>query len=839
MNDDFKTNSQIEKSQSKIIDGMMVTTHPTGDVEIDFDPQFPIQTSSYDPNDHFANLVDVIDHSALVTIAGKLIDRVNEDIESRAGWEIKIDEAIKLLGEDLGDLDNDVPIKKASRVYDPTFQECSTSICATVRAELLPATGPVEIQNINGIDEYLLEASQNVKTYMNYYLTQDYKSFYAETMKTIKWSVDTGSSFKKVFVNPLTEKIESAQIDPEDFIVNSKAVSLDKATLITHKFKVTAKSLRMMQLQGFYKDVKLTAIMQTTSDDSLIQETLQHKLGIDPDTYYDHNEYYELWECHVDLDVKGFEHLNEEGNPTGLPLPYLVILEPESRQILRICRNWKKHDKSFTRINIFVHYAFAEGLGFYGEGLIQKIGGLARAATQMTRVAQNSAYLAAFPGGLRAKSLRNESSNLKIGPLEFVEIDTAGLPISDAIMALPFKDTSPVMLQMIESLQTAMKNISGAAMMSMSEFNPNAPVGTTLALLEKLNINQSSVMRNYHQALGEELKIMFELFKEILPDEPFPFKSNGEKRHIMKKDFHDDVDIIPVSDPNLNSAALRQIRAQELRRMATENPNLFDIRKITEMCCREMKIDPQQVMTPKEEEQEPIPLDPISENMSIMSGKPVKAGITQDHAAHLIVHASLEQELMQDAENNADKIASLKAHKQEHEIFAYQIQMEQMTGHQLPEDPAQLPVEMQNKFALQAAQAIQTSAQAQQESTPQPIDPAMVMLEDVKVKAQLGEQKAQTDQLRLELEMQKLQELSRQKEQEYQLEMFKAQSKSELDQAKEDLARIKAESDEKINYLKMDYENQIKQQELELKQMQFELLMLKTQNKVTNNSTTV
>lgn len=825
-----------EESESKIINGSKVTTHPTGEVEVDFDPQFPIQTTSHDPNDHFANLVELLDPSTRASIAGTLVDRVNEDIQSRSIWTIKIAKALELLGENSGE-ENNYPFKGASHVYDPTFQECSTSICATVRAELLPAQGPVEIQNIGEADESIIESSQNVKEYMNYFLTKEYKSYYSETMKTIKWSVDTGSAFKKIFVNPLTGKIEAANIDPEDFIVNSKASSLEKATLVTHKFRVTAKSLRMMQLQGFYRDIKLSPFLQNVSEDSIIQETLQRKTGIDEDTYYDRNEYYELWECHVDLDVKGFEHVNDEDQPTGLPLPYLVIFEPESRQILRFCRNWKRDDKSFTRINIFVHYYFAEGLGFYGEGLIQKIGGLARAATNMTRTAQNSAQLAAFPGGLRAKSMRNESNEIRIGPLEFKEIDTGGLPISDAIMVMPYKDASPIMLQMIDGIQTSMKNISGAVMMTAADFNSDAPVGTTLALLERLNINQSSVMRNYHMALGEELRIMFELFKEILPDEPFPFKAYGNKRSIMRKDFHDDVDIIPISDPNLNSSALRMIRAQELGSMCTQFPDLFNARAINEMKCREMRIDPATVMTSDQskDEEEVIPLDPISTCMNIMAGKPVKAGITQDHQAYLIILSNLEQQLMQDPENNADKIAALKALKQEHEIFAYQLQMEQMIGHKLPDDPSKLSPDIQNQLASKAAEAVQKAAQQQQEANPPPLDPATVMMEDVKVKAQLGEQRAQLDQLKIELETFKAQEQAKNNEQKYQLEMFKAQSQDELDRARDELARMKASSEEQLNYLKMEYESKIKDQELSLKQMQFELEVNKTNLEETNN----
>lgn len=825
-----------DKTNSEIVNGSRITKRPNGEVEIDLDPdlmEIPIATSSYNPKDHFGNLVEILDDATKSSIAGTLVDRVNDEIESVRLRQGMIAKAIELGGQQPEDR-SDYPFKGASKVYDPTFQECSTSICSTVRRELFPAQGPVEIRNFGSPDPELVEKSQLVKDYMNYILTVENKSYVNESMKCIKWAVETGSCFKKIFVDPLRGKISQNIIEFDDFIIDSKAPTFEKATMIVQKFRVSAKNLRMMQLDGFFLDVKLKTWQDSSNSDSTLKDALRERSGIEDTSLNDNNEYYELWECHVDLDVKGLEHKNDDGQPTGLPLPYLVTFEPESRQILRFCRNWKKDDKSYGRINIFVHYFPSEGYDIYGEGLLQKIGNLARSATNMTRISQNASYLASHPGGLRVKSLRNEGNQKNIGPGEFVEIDTGGLPLSEAIMAMPYKDASPMMIQMIEALQTSMKNIAGAAMMNHQDFDPNAPVGTTLALLEKINVVSSSVMTNFYNSLAEELQIIFELLKEILPEEPIRFKHNGEFKNISAKDFDDDVSIVPISDPNLNSSAQRLIVAQELRRMSIESPDLLDSRKITEKICREMKIDPSHIMTANpddEKEAEVIPLDPISENLNIMADKPVKASIMQDNEAHLAVHTQLEQQLMQDPENNANKLAALKAHKQEHQIFIYQLQMEQMIGQQLPDDPSQLPLEVQNQFAMQAAQAVQQQQQQEAENAPPPpLDPATVMLEDVKVKAQLGEQRSHIDQLKIELDTMKVQEDSKHREQNYQLELFQAQSKDELERARDELKRLQAESQHQMDMMKMEYESKIKDQELQLKKIQLELNINKAKN---------
>ena len=382
----------------------LITSMPSGEVEVDFSPEENKVIPSQDTK-HFENLVDKIDENILNTLASSLVDAIEDDISSRQEWETNLTKGIDLLGFKV-EADRTFPFEGASGVYSSAYLESFLTISDICVNEILPAEGPVDIEILGEETPELEDRAERVKLYMNYYLTHDYKSFYNETDICMRWAIIAGSCFKKTYIDPLQNKIKSKYIMPQDFIVNSNAVSIEEASRITHKFKLTSKQLKLMQLNGVYKNTKLYPLDEDNHD-SLVDTEIREIEGINNQDFdRSEDKLYELYECHCDVDLKGFEH-QDGSEKTGLPLPYVVILDPESQKILSITRNWKEDDKNYTRINIFTQYLFMPGFWLYGYGLAHLAAGTAEGATIMTRQLIDNGFLANFPGGLRVKPIRN------------------------------------------------------------------------------------------------------------------------------------------------------------------------------------------------------------------------------------------------------------------------------------------------------------------------------------------------------------------------------------------------------------------------------------------------
>lgn len=659
---------------------------------------------------------------------------------------------------------------------------------ANARAELLPPEGPVHINIENYEDLDVENRAQRVEKFLNTFFTEIAEEFYPDCENAFFWCALYGSVFKKTYFDPILKRPTSPFIKPEDFVVNYGITSLSSATRMTHVLRLTKKELKLRQLKGMYRNIPLAPQDDLQGSENSIRETLNQIEGYSPTTF-EYNEEYVLYECHCDLVIDGENNVDENGERSDIPVPYIVTIDSESRKVLSIYRNWDEKDHDYQRIDCFSHYQFLPGLGVYGYGFTHMAGGCAKAATILTRQLIDAGMLSNFPGGLRVKGMHFEDNNIRVGPTEFIEIETGGLPIDQAIMMMPYKEPSPTLMALKDKMEENISRFSGIANQQLADFNTNAPVGTVLALLEQSHRLQSSVMRRLHAAMTHEFRLFYGLFDKYLKHAPYPFTTGPNGNMIMGNDFRNDLKIVPVSDPNVSSSTQRLVRNEALLRFAQQNPELHNIRAVYERIYKEMKIpNIDKILPPPQDAPPIIPLDPVTENSNLMVNKPVVAGIWQDHEAHIIVHSQLLNDPSQ-----AQIAPLVNAHIQEHQAMAYQLRLQQMMQIQLPPDPSQLSPEEQNQVALLASQAVQQSNQESQQAAPSPIDPSLVMLEDIKVKHEGVQQRAQADLDRTQVALQKI-EFEREKFQlEYEAKLKEIELKNENEKLKMELDKYKAE----------------------------------------------
>lgn len=749
------------------------------------------------------NIATALDGQTLQSIANYLCEAIQADKDSREQWETRIAASMDQLG--LQQEDKTFPFDDASSVTSAAFMQSILAAEAALSAEILPPSGPAKIEIVGDPTIELEDRANRVEKWMNLFTTQLDKSFYSEIELALQWAIFIGSSFIKVYQDPILNKPCIRFIKPQDLIVNYGISSLDSATRITQQFYLTAKELKLRQLTGIYCTSKVAPQDDLTNDQSEIQQKLDSVEGFET-VGVEYNKKYAIYEAYVEYDIPGFEDIGENGEPTGLPLPYIFTIDIQAQKILAIYRNWEEGDATFQAKQHFVHFKYLQGFGFYGLGLAQVCGGNAEAATKITNQLIDAGTFANFTGGVRAKGLRFETNTVRAAPGEFPQVDLGDFDdIRKVMMPFPANGPSMELKSFKDDLEENIRQLAGAGTQQIPDFNPNAPVGTTLALIENAQKMQSSVVRRIHRAMGEVLQLVYDIFSVVLPDGPYPYSVAGQQQTVMKQDFTNELNIVPVSDPNLTTSTQRLIRSEAIIGWAKENPDLFNLRNIYEQALHEMKIaDVDKILMPAQEEQEPLPLDPISENQNAIMGKPLKAGLTQDHISHIIVHNQMLQQMQAQQLDSSN----LEAHIKEHESMRYLIEMQQAIGQQLPEDPSQLPIEMQNQIAMQAADVVSQMQQAQQEQQPAPpIDPAIPMLEEVKVRAMGIEEKSKVDMAKLELEKLKLQiDMER-------LENEKAKIAVEMEKAKMD-------NDTKIalEHMKMEIESMKTGSQLALKE---------------------
>lgn len=717
---------EVPLDAGELVDGALVMENEDGSVDIDFDPA---DEDAGDAEEHSANLAEYMNDMDLAGLSEQLMSGVEEDKQSRSDWETTMEKGIKLLGLKIED--RSTPFNGACGVFDPLMAEAVIRWQAVARGELMPAAGPVKTQVIGVPNMDLDDQAERVKAWMNLYLTELAPEYYEEFDQMLMWLPLVGSTFKKVYQDPVLARPVARFVLPSNFIVSYGTSDLSTSQRYCHIVPMTKKQLRMAQINGVYRDLSL-GDPQPTGNDDIVQAEVDSVEGLQPGASGAND--YQIYEVYADLDLKGFE------NEDGIPLPYIVSIDENTRKVLSIRRNWKEGDTTFQKRNYFVHYKFLPGLGFYGLGYAHILGNSAKTATSIRRQLIDAGTLNNFPGGLRVKGMRLDDNNLGIGPTEFREIDTGGLPIQNAIMPMPYKEPSQVSLELLRETYEGARNLANTAEIAVGDGRQDAPVGTTVALMEAATRVQSATLKRAHKSLGQELKLIADLFGEYLPEAPYPFPVKGGQTAIMRADFVNNIDVIPVSDPNISSSAQRMMRAEALLRFATQQPDMHDLHAAFKQMYMEMGIEPEKIDAILPNKMiEPKPLDPLTENQNAIVGLPLRAGEYQDHDAHIAAHAPIAQDN-----------PNLQAHINEHLALKLRVQVQQVLGQQLPPPGAPLPPEVENQLALAVAQAMQQLAPMYK---PQPEQPPVDPL--VEVEAMKVQQKQISDERDAQVELQK------------------------------------------------------------------------------------
>ena len=663
--------------------------------------------------------------------------------------------------------DRTTPWDGACGVFHPLLTESVIRFQSQSIQEIFPASGPVKTKVVGVIDADKEKQAERVQDYLNYLLTEKMSEYRSETEKMLFSLPLAGSAFRKVYYDPSLGRPCSMFVPAEDFVVSYGASDLTTCERSTHVMKKSSNDIRKLQVSGFFRDVDLPS---PAPDVDPVEQKYNELTG--DSNSYDYDDRHTLLEMHVNLDLVGFED-TEGGEETGIALPYVVTIDLSSRTILSIRRNWYEEDARKLKREHFVHYQYMPGLGFYGFGLIHMIGGLAKSATSLLRQLVDAGTLSNLPGGLKSRGLRIKGDDTPIMPGEFRDVDVPGGTIRDNISFLPYKEPSNVLYQLMGDIVEEGRRFASAGDVKAADMNAEAPVGTTLALLERAMKVMSAVQARLHASMRVELRILTHVVRDFGPDQ-YPYATKGDP--IVPEDFDDRVDIIPVSDPNAGTMAQRIMQYQAALQLAAQAPEMYDMPLLHRQMLEVLGIRDADKIVPTDADMKPT--DPVSENMNLLNGKPIKAFIYQDHEAHIQTHMSLLQdpqvmEVMAKSPNAKKAQAELAAHVQEHLAFQYRQGVEQELGVPLPSPEEPLPEDIEYRISqLVAPAAAQLSGKAQRE---QQMEQAQKQMQDPLIQIQMQElQIKQADvQRKAQAEMAKIQ-----------LDMQKAMAKSQLDQAK-------------------------------------------------------
>ena len=601
-----------------------VQENEDGSVDIDFDPS---KVNLQGGENHFSNLAEYLPDSVLDPLGAELADNYTDYKSSRKEWEKTYTQGLELLGFNYGDRTE--PFKGASGATHPVLAEAVTQFQAQAYKELLPAEGPVRTQII-GLSTPDKEAqAQRVKEFMNYQLMSQMPEYEAEFDQMLFYLPLAGSAFKKVYYDEIMQRAVSKFVPAEDIVVPYTATSLDDCESIIHKVRMTENDLRKQQVGGFYKDIEVDPAYLSETDSEKAQRELEGTTkGRD-------QKMFTLLECHVSIDLEGFEDLGQDETPTGIKLPYIVTLEEGTRKILSIRRNFAAEDMMKDKINYFVHFKFLPGLGFYGFGLTHMIGGLSRTATSALRQLLDAGTLSNLPAGFKMRGIKMRDEAQSIQPGEFRDVDAPGGNLKDAFMTLPFKEPSATLLQLMGVVVDAGQRFASIADMQVGDGNQQAAVGTTVAMLERGSRVMSAIHKRLYAAMKKEFTILGRVFKTYLPPE-YPYDVVGGQKQIKQMDFDDRVDILPVADPNIFSQTQRISMAQTELQLATSNPELHNQYAIYRNMYEALGV--KNIDTILKKPEQPAPKDPALEHIDALGAKPFQAFPGQDHRAHITAH---------------------------------------------------------------------------------------------------------------------------------------------------------------------------------------------------------
>jgi len=711
-----------------------------GDIEIDLIPR------KETAEDFDANLAEYMDASELDSLGAELVEAFDKDIQDRRDWMQTFVEGLKLLG--LKYEERTEPWNGACGVFHPMLTESVVRFQSEGITETFPAAGPVKTTIIGKDTPEVEEAAARVRDDMNYQLTEVMAEYRPEHEKLL-WNLPiAGSAFKKVYYDPSIGRQAAVFIPAEDIVVPYGASSIEKAERVTHVMRKTKNEITKLMEAGFYADVDLGEPSYQLDD---IEKQKAEETGMSAIQ----DDRFRMLEMHVDLDLPGFEDKNKKGEPTGIALPYVVTIEKGSNKVLAIRRNWYEDDQLHLKRQHFVHYQYIPGFGFYGYGLIHLIGGYAKSATMLIRQLVDAGTLSNLPGGLKSRGLRVKGDDTPIAPGEFRDVDVPSGSIRDNILPLPYKEPSQVLYTLFNQIVTEGRQFASAGDMSVSDMSANAPVGTTLALLERQLKVMGAVQARMHFSMKQEFKLLKVIIADYTPEE-YDYEPVDGSRKAKKSDY-DMVDVIPVSDPNAATMAQKIVQYQAVFQLAQGSPQLYNMPLLHRQMIEVLGIKNAAKLVPIEDDL--VPTDPITENQNLLTNKPVKAFIEQNHQAHIQVHMAAVQnpKIQQIIQGNpmAQQIyAATMAHINEHVAMEYRRQIEEAMGMVLPGEEAnkQVPPEMADQIAIKAAQASQQLLQRDQQEAKQAA--AQQQMQDPVVQMQMQELQLKMKDLELKAQKQ-------------------------------------------------------------------------------------
>jgi hypothetical protein len=719
------------------------------EIGIDGMPILEIKREKPSDEDFPANLAEYMDERELQSLAAQLTGDFEDDVGSRKDWMQTYVDGLELLGMKIEERSE--PWEGACGVYHPLLSEALVKFQAETMMETFPAAGPVKTEIIGKETPEKKAAAERVKNDMNYQLTDVMKEYRPEHERLL-WGLGlSGNAFKKVYYDPNLERQVSIFVPAEDIVVPYGASNLESAERVTHVMRKTKNEIIKLQSAGFYCDVDLGDPVNSLDE---VEKKIAEKMGFRATS----DDRFKLLEMHVNLDLPGYEHTDKDGEKTGIALPYVVTVEKGTQTVLAIRRNWESEDETHQKRNHFVHYGYVPGFGFYCFGLIHLIGAFAKSGTSILRQLVDAGTLSNLPGGFKTRGLRVKGDDTPIAPGEFRDVDVPSGTMRDNILPLPYKEPSQTLFALMNQIVDEGRRFASAADMKVSDMSANSPVGTTLAILERTLKVMSAVQARVHYAMKQEFRLLKNIIADFTPDE-YSYEPEEGSRMAKRSDY-DMVTVIPVSDPNAATMSQKVVQYQAALQLAQQAPQLYDLPVLHRQMLEVLGIKNYQKLVPMADDKKPA--DPVTENQNVLSMKPVKAFLYQDHPAHIQVHMAAMQdpkimELVGQSPMAQAIGAAMQAHIAEHLGFEYRKQMERQMGVDLPttneinEDGIPEAIEVRvSQLAAQAAQQLlqQNQQEAQDKKNAQTQQDPLV---------QMQQQELQIKQEELQLKKQKLQ----------------------------------------------------------------------------------
>ena len=708
-----------------------------GDLEIDIEP-------GVDEDEFNKNLAEDMDDGALTTMASELIADYEDDLASRKDWIQTYVDGLELLGMKIEERSE--PWEGACGVYHPLLSEALVKFQAETMMSMFPAAGPVKTQIIGKETVEKKDAAQRVQDDMNYQLTDVMKEYRPEHERML-WGLGlSGNAFKKVYFDPHKDRQVSLYVPAEDVVVPYGAPNLEDAERVTHVMRKTENELRRLQVAGFYRDVELGDPSDVLDE---VEKKIAEKMGFRATS----DSRYKVLEMHVDYDLPGYEHEDEDGEPTGIALPYVITIEKGTNTVLAVRRNWEPDDETYQKRQHFVHYGYVPGFGFYYFGLIHLVGAFAKSGTSLIRQLVDAGTLSNLPGGFKTRGLRVKGDDTPIAPGEFRDVDVPSGTMRDNIMPLPYKEPSQVLMGLLGQIVEEGRRFANTADLQISDMSANSPVGTTLAILERTLKVMSAVQARIHYSMKQELGLLKEIIAAYTPEDYNYEPQEGDRK--AKKSDYNNVEVIPVSDPNASTMAQKIVQYQAVMQLAQQTPQIYNMPLLHRQMLEVMGIKNVGKLIPMDEDQKPM--DPVTENQNILMMKPVKAFSYQDHQSHIAVHTAALQDpkIVALVQNNpmAPQIqAAMMAHINEHLGYAYRVEIEKQLGMELPPEKdvdgevMEMDPEVEKRLAPMLAQAAQrllqqNQAEAQQQKAQEMQQDPIIQMQQQELQLKAQEQK--------------------------------------------------------------------------------------------------